>query len=53
MIAADQWLRIWMFSMEVAGSNTGRIFNLFIYFAVTVLLEYLNPTIYNCLVFAL
>ena len=27
MIAAAKWLRIWMFSMEVPGSNAGNIFH--------------------------
>ena len=26
MIAASQWLRIWMFNMEVPGSNAGKYF---------------------------
>ena len=57
MIAAAQWLRIWVFSMEVPGSNAGKIF-FYIYHApflpaVTVLLEYFDPEIYSCLVFAL
>ena len=29
MIAAVQWLRIWVFSMEVSGSNTGKFLNIF------------------------
>ena len=29
MIAAAQWLRIWMFGVEVAGSNAGKFFPTF------------------------
>ena len=58
MIAAVLWLRIWVFSMEVPGLNAGHnFFSTFLmqpfYPAVTILLEYFNPVIYSCLVFAL
>ena len=29
MIAEAQWLKIWVFSMEVPGSNTGKFFSTF------------------------
>ena len=55
--AATQWLRNWVFSMEVSGSNVGKFFLTFFmyhfYPVVTVLLEYFDPAIYSCLVFAL
>ena len=41
--------------MAVSGSNAGEFFDIFMHIfhpVVTVLLEYLDPTIYNCLVFA-
>ena len=53
MTAAAQWLRIWVFSMEVPGSNNGKLFRHFsciIFTPVTVVLEQFDPTIYNCLV---
>ena len=54
MIATAQWLRICMFSMEIPGLNDGKTFFMHLfYLAVTVLLEYFNPAIYNCLVFTL
>ena len=57
MIAAAHWLRIWVFSMEIPSSNASSLlFDIFhapFYPTVTVLLEYFDPTIYNCLVFAL
>ena len=53
MIAVAQWLRIWVFSMEVPSLNAGKFFSITFLPAVTVLLEYFNPTIYSCLVFAL
>ena len=52
MTAAAQWLRIWVFSMNVAGLNAGTFFNIShapCYPAVTVLLEHFNPVIYSCL----
>ena len=51
MIAVAQWLNIWVFTMEVPGSNSGNFFSTFsciFYPTVTVLLEYLDPTIYSC-----
>ena len=27
MIAVSQWLRIWVFSMEIPGSNAGKLFS--------------------------
>ena len=58
MIAAAQWLRIWVFSMEVSGSNTGKFLDIdyfthIFYPTVTVLLEYFDPVIHSSLVFAL
>ena len=59
MIAAPKWLRIWVISVKVPGlnSSTGKFFfNIFhapFYPVVTVLLEYFDPVIYSCLVFAL
>ena len=53
-----QWLRMQVLGMEVPGSNSGKFFfrhffaHLF-YPVVTVLLEYLDPRFYTCLVFAL
>ena len=57
MIAAAQWLKIWVFSMEVSGLNAGKFsFPKFshapFYPTVTVLLEYFDSTVYS-LVFAL
>ena len=57
MKAAAQWVKIWVFSMEIPGSNTGKfvsnIFHAPFYPVVTVQLQYFYPMIYNCLVFAL
>ena len=58
MIAATQWLRIWVFNMEVPGLNAGKlfffdIFHVLFYSTVTVLLEYFDLKIYSCLVFSL
>ena len=50
MIAVAQWLRNWVFNKEATGSNAGFFMHLF-YLTVTVLLEYINPVIYSCLVF--
>ena len=56
MLAVAQRLRIWVFSMEVPSLNPGEFsfqhFHTF-YPTVTVLLEYFDPVIYNCLNFAL
>ena len=52
-----QWLRMQVLGMEVTGSNSGKFFPTFFvhlfYPVVTALLEYLDPAIYTCLVFAL
>ena len=57
MIVVAQWLRIWVFSIEVPGLNTGKIFpDIFhAHFCpiVTDPLEYFDPVIYSCLGFAL
>ena len=42
MIAVAQWLRIWVFSMEVSGSNAGKklffdIFNAPFYWSISTL----------------
>ena len=54
MIAAAQWLKIWVFSMEVPGSNASKFlltfFMYLFYPVVTVLLKYFDPEIYSCLV---
>ena len=41
--------------MEVPDLNAGKFYILYVllYRTVTVLLEYLNPLIYSCLVFAI
>ena len=56
MIAAVQQLRIWVFSMEVPGSNAEYISSFFdifmhlLYTTVTILSEYFDSAIYSCLV---
>ena len=53
MITEAQWLRIWVLSMEVPGSNADKLVRHFhapFYPAVIVLLEYFNSAIYSCLV---
>ena len=42
MIAAVQWLSVWVFSMEVPGSNASKFLNIFHASFYPVLLEYLN-----------
>ena len=49
MITVAQWLRIWVFSMEVPGLNAGK-FLCTLYPTVTVLLEYLDFVIISCLI---
>ena len=57
MIAAAQWIRIWVLSMEIPGSNTGKFYSTFFmhlfYPMMIVLLEYFDHVIYSCLEFAL
>ena len=47
-------VRIWMFSMEIPGSNSGKFFlDIFFYSSVIVLLEYLNTVIYSSFIYLL
>jgi len=61
MIAVVEWLGMQPVGMEIASLNSSQYFyfifsNIFMHFCnpeVTVLLEYLDPTIYTRLVFSL
>ena len=50
-------VRIWMFSMEIPGSNSGKFFldnfHALFYSSVIVLLEYLNTVIYSSFIYLL
>ena len=51
-----EWLRRKVLRLEVLGSSSGSFFQAFfahVYSTVTVLLEYLDPTIHTYFVFAL
>ena len=53
MVAATQWLRIWVFSMEVPALKAGKFFRPYsctFYPTMTVLLECFDPVIYSCVV---